>query len=84
MGGAWRTLPLAKVQLRALVMMYATYYHNLPKIAHPRKYVHPPFLNEVVAKSAFLSKVHPPIYVAVHAVMLSKSALEASLFKRRD
>ena len=43
-----------------------------PKKAHPRKHAHPPFLNEVVAKGAFLSKVCPPIYVAVHAVMLSK------------
>ena len=27
-------------------------------------------MNEVVAKGAFLSKVRPPIYAAVHAVML--------------
>ena len=31
----------------------------------------PPLLNEVVAKGAFLLKVHSPIYAAVHAVMLS-------------
>ena len=32
------------------------------QLLHP-----PPFLNEVVAKGAFLSKVHPPIYAAVHS-----------------
>ena len=29
-------------------------------------------MNEIVAEGAFLSKVHPPIYAIVHAVMLSK------------
>ena len=42
------------------------------KEVHPRKYVHPFSLNEVVVKGAFLSKVRPPIYAAVHGVMLSK------------
>ena len=27
----------------------------------------PPVLNEVVAKGAFLLKIHPPIYATVHA-----------------
>ena len=39
---------------------------NLPKIGPPSKTSHCPFLNEVVAKNVFLSKVHPP---TVHAVM---------------
>ena len=30
------------------------------------------FLNEVVAKGAFLSKVRQPIYAAVYAAMLGK------------
>ena len=47
-------------------------YLNLLKISPPSKIRPPPFLNEVVAKGAFLSKVHPPIYATVHAVMLSK------------
>ena len=42
---------------------------NPPKISPPSKIRPPPFLNEVVAKGAFLSKVRPPIYAAVHAVM---------------
>ena len=37
-----------------------------------------PLLYEVVAKGAFLSKVHPPIYPAVHAVMLSKKHRRSS------
>ena len=48
---------------------------NLLKISPPSKISPPPFLNEVVAKGAFLSRkynVLPPIYAAVHAVMLSK------------
>ena len=36
------------------------------------KYAHPPFLNEIVAKGAFLLKVRPPICAVVHAVMSSK------------
>ena len=35
-------------------------------------------MNEVVAKGAFLSKIHPPIYAAVHAVMLSKKHQRSS------
>jgi len=31
-------------------------------------------LNKVVAKGAFLSKVHTPNYTAVHAVMYQKSS----------
>ena len=45
---------------------------NLPKISPPSKIHAPPFLNEVVAKDAFLSKVRPPVNAAVHAVVLSK------------
>ena len=47
-------------------------YHNLSKIGPP------PFLNEVIAKGAFLSLVCPLIYAAVHAVMLSKKHQEAA------
>ena len=47
-------------------------YRNLPKISPPSKIRPPPFLNEVVAKDAFLSKVCPPINATVHAVLLSK------------
>ena len=53
-------------------------YRNLPKISPPSKIRPPPFLNEVVAKGAFLSKVRPPIYAAVHAVMLSKKHRRSS------
>ena len=53
-------------------------YRNLPKISPPSKYAHPPFLNEVAAKGAFLSKVRPPIYVAVHAALLSKKHRRSS------
>ena len=35
-----------------------------------RKYAHPPFLNEVVAKGAFLSKARPPTCAVVHVVMV--------------
>ena len=40
----------------------------------------PFFLNdyEVVAKDAFLTKICPPIYAAVHAVMLSKKHRRSS------
>ena len=44
--------------------------HNLLKKAHPS------LLIGVVAKGAFLSKVRPPIYAIVHAVML-RSTKEA-------
>ena len=37
-----------------------------------RKEAHPPFVNEIIAKGAFLSKVRPPIDAAVNVVMLSK------------
>ena len=47
-------------------------YRNLSKISPPLKICPPPFLNEVVAKGDFLSKVCPPIYAAAPAVMLSK------------
>ena len=43
-----------------------------PKIAKYRNLRNKPIPNEVVAKGAFLLKVRPPIYAAVHAVMLSK------------
>ena len=39
---------------------------------------HPPFSNEIVAKDAFLSKVHPPIYATVPAVTLSKKHQRSS------
>ena len=39
---------------------------------------HPPFLNEVVTKGAFLCKVHPPICAVVHGVMLSKKHQRSS------
>ena len=45
---------------------FAYKYRYLLKISPP------PFLNEVVAKGAFLSKICPPIYTIVHAIMLSK------------
>ena len=50
---------------------------NLLKISPPSK-IHPPrfFKNEVVAKGAFLLKVHPPMYAAVHAVMLKAGSTE--------
>ena len=35
-------------------------------------------MNEIVAEGAFLSKVHPPIYAIVHAVMLSKKHQRSS------
>ena len=54
------------------------------KYAHPQKYAHPPFLTEVVAKGAFLSKVRPPIYATVHAVMLSKKHEEEEEAARRQ
>ena len=57
-------------------------YRNPRKEAHPQKYVHPSFLNEVVAKGAFLSKVRSPIYAAVHAVMLSKKHRRSSSSKK--
>ena len=45
-------------------------YHNLPKIGQPSNISRPPslFLNEAVAKGAFLSKVHvhPPIYASIY------------------
>ena len=53
-------------------------YRNLLKIGPPSKISPPPFLNEVVAKGAFLSKVRPPIYATVHAVMLSKKCQRSS------
>ena len=61
-----------------MMILIAYVYHNLLKKAHPQKYAHPPFLNEVVAMGAFLSKVRPPIYGAVYAVMLSKKHLRNS------
>ena len=48
------------------------FYCNLSKIRPPLKISPTSFLNEVVAKSAFHSKVCPPIYAAVRAVVLSK------------
>ena len=51
---------------------------NLLKINPPSKIRPPPFLNEVFAKGTFLSKVRPPIYAAVHAVMLSKKHQRSS------
>ena len=47
---------------------------NLLKIGPPLKISKPSpsFLSQVVTKGAFLLKVRPPIYGAVHAVMLSK------------
>ena len=38
-------------------------------------------MNNVVAKG---SKVRPPIYAIVHAVMLSSSTKDTALCKRRD
>ena len=38
---------------------------GLLEIDPPLKISPPPFLNEVVAKSAFLSKVFPPIYCCI-------------------
>ena len=57
-------------------------YRNLPKRSPPLKIRPPLFLNEVVAKGAFLSKVRPPIYAAVHAVMLSKKQQRTSSSKK--
>ena len=31
-----------------------------------------PFMNEMITKSVFFSKVHPPVYVIMHAVALGK------------
>ena len=45
---------------------------------HPQKYAHLPFLNEVVAKGALLSKVCSPNCAAVHVVMLSKKQRRSS------
>ena len=48
------------------------FYCNLPKIGPPLKTCPSPFMNKLVTKRTFLSKVHPPIYETGHAVMLSK------------
>ena len=48
------------------------------KQAHPQKYAHPPFLTEVVAKGAFLSKVRPPICAVLHGIILSKKHRRSS------
>ena len=39
-------------------------------------------MNEVFTKGAFLLKVHPPIYAAVHAVMLSKNHCRSSTLQK--
>ena len=57
-------------------------YSNLPKIGSSLKILPPPFLNDVVAIGAFLSKVCPPIYAVVRAVM--QEAPNAVLCKGRD
>ena len=50
----------------------------------------PPSLNEVVARSAFLSKVHPPIYahlftpIFLHGSTCCYVKQELALCKRRD
>ena len=62
---------------------YWLQYRNLPKISPPSKIRPPPFLNEVVAKDSFLSKVRPPIYAAVHAVILSKKHQRRRRRRRR-
>ena len=36
--------------------------------------MHPPFLNEVVAKGTFLLKVPPPINAVVHAIPFKQEA----------
>ena len=50
------------------VTMYMPLYCNLLKVGPPSKICPPPYLNEIVAKGVFLSKVHPPICPVVHAV----------------
>ena len=60
-----------------------TMYCNPPKISPPSK-IRPspfPFMNEVVAKGALLSKVRPPNCAAEHAVMLSKKQRRSSTNK---
>ena len=37
-----------------------------------------PVLNEVIAEDGFLSKVRPPTYAIIHAVMLSMKHLRSS------
>ena len=54
---------------------------NLSEIGPPLKICPPPFLNEVIAKRAFLSKVRPPTCAVVHAVMLSKKHRRNSTFQ---
>ena len=57
-------------------------YRNLPKISPPSKiHLDFPFLNEVVAKGALLSKVRSPNCAAVHAVMLSKKQQRSNTVK---
>ena len=65
----------AAVHSQQLLKEVSTFTHMntiISKKNPPSKISPLPFLNEVVAKGAFLSKVHPLIYAAVHAVMLSK------------
>ena len=60
------------------------YYCKLPKISPHSKIRPPPFLSKVVAKGAFLSKVRPPIFATVHAVMLSKKHRRSSTVQGKE
>ena len=61
------------------VLQIKVHYCNLPKICPPWKSAHPPFWMKLLQRMhAFLSKVHSPIYAAVHAVTLSKKHQRSS------
>ena len=60
-------------------LLYSSEYCNLQKWAHPQKYAHPPFLNEVIAKNVYFS-----LCSLICAVMLSKKCQSSITMKRRD
>ena len=72
-------MPIPLSFLKASVMYTVLVgYYNLLKIGPHSKISPPLFLNEIVAKDAFLLKVCPPIYAIVHAVMQSKKHRRSS------
>ena len=50
----------------------------------PLSKLNPPPLNKIVAKGAFLSKIYPPIYAVVHAVMLGKKHQRSSTVEEKE
>ena len=68
------------VNLQTAPLSFKVYTHhmqreavrNLPKISPPSKIRPPPFFKWSCYKGCFSLEVRPPIYAAVHAVMLSK------------